>query len=49
MSEVAITQMRGAQLGAFSLSFAFGQFFSAVGLQVLNVVRPPTSTMSFEC
>ena len=39
MSEIAITQIRGAMLGAFSFSFALGQLFSAVGLQILNEVR----------
>ena len=38
MSEIAITQIRGAMLGAFSFSFALGQLFSAVGLQILNEV-----------
>ncbi|KAJ0415216.1 general substrate transporter [Aspergillus carlsbadensis] len=36
MSEIAMPQFRGALLGSFSLSYALGQLFSAVGLQVLE-------------
>ena len=35
MSEIAPTQIRGAMLSAFALSFALGQFFIAMGLQIL--------------
>lgn len=35
MSEIAITQIRGSMLAAFSLSFGLGQLFNAVGLQIL--------------
>lgn len=35
MSEIVLPGFRGALLSAFSLSFALGQFFSAVGQQIL--------------
>lgn len=35
LSEIAVTQIRGAMLSAFALSFALGQFFIAMGLQIL--------------
>lgn len=38
MSEIAIAPIRGAMLGAFSFTFALGQFFNAIGLQILNTV-----------
>lgn len=37
LSEIAVTQIRGALLGAFALCFALGQFFIAVGLQIIFV------------
>jgi hypothetical protein len=40
MSEIAMPQFRGTLLSAFSLSFAFGQLFLAIGLKVLNVTAP---------
>lgn len=38
LSEIAITQIRGALLSAFSLSFSLGQLAVSIGLQVLFVV-----------
>lgn len=40
MSEIALPQFRGALLAAFSLAFALGQVFLAVGLKVLEEVNP---------
>lgn len=40
MSEVALPQFRGALLAAFSMAFALGQVFLAVGLKVLNETEP---------
>jgi MFS family permease len=40
MSEIALPGFRGALLSAFSLSFALGQFFSAVGQQILVKTSP---------
>lgn len=40
MSEIAMPQFRGALLGCFSLSFALGQVFLAVGLKVLRDTKP---------
>jgi len=37
MSEIVLPQFRGAMLGAFSLSFALGQVFLAIGLKTLDV------------
>lgn len=36
MSEISMPQFRGALLGSFSLSYALGQVFLAVGLKVLE-------------
>jgi MFS family permease len=38
LSEMAIPQMRGSLLATFSLAFALGQLFCAIGLQVLQEV-----------
>lgn len=38
MSEIAMPQVRGALLAAFSLSFGLGQLFNAVGFQILAEV-----------
>lgn len=38
MSEITVAPIRGAMLGAFSFSFALGQFFNAIGLQIINQV-----------
>jgi MFS family permease len=38
LSEMAITQVRGALLGAFAMSFALGQFYIAMGLQIVFIV-----------
>ncbi|KAH8736575.1 general substrate transporter [Ilyonectria robusta] len=40
MSEIAMPQFRGALLGSFSLAFALGQVFLAIGLKVLEVTKP---------
>jgi MFS family permease len=40
MSEIALPQFRGALLGAFSLSFALGQVFLAIGLKALDATSP---------
>jgi hypothetical protein len=40
MSEVALPQFRGALLAAFSMAFALGQVFLAVGLKVLEETEP---------
>ncbi|KAK5048260.1 hypothetical protein LTR84_005930 [Exophiala bonariae] len=40
MSEIALPQFRGAMLGAFSLAFALGQVFLAIGLKTLDVTAP---------
>jgi MFS family permease len=40
MSETAMPQFRGALLGSFSLFFAIGQLFLAVGLKILNDTSP---------
>jgi len=40
MSEIAMPQFRGALLSAFSLGFALGQVFIAVGFKVLNDTAP---------
>lgn len=40
MSEIAMPQFRGALLGAFSLAFALGQLFLALGLKTLQVNAP---------
>ena len=39
MSEIAISQVRGALLSSFALSFGLGQFLNAVGFQILAEVR----------
>jgi hypothetical protein len=36
LSEIALPQMRGSLLATFSLTFALGQLFCAIGLQVLR-------------
>ncbi|KAL2752048.1 hypothetical protein ACRALDRAFT_1083634 [Sodiomyces alcalophilus JCM 7366] len=40
MSEMALPQFRGALLGSFSLFFALGQVFLAIGLKVLEDTDP---------
>lgn len=40
MSEVAMPQFRGTLLSAFSLAFAFGQLFLAIGLKILDATAP---------
>jgi MFS family permease len=40
MSEIAMPQFRGALLAAFSMAFALGQVFLAVGLKVLEETEP---------
>jgi formylmethanofuran dehydrogenase subunit A len=35
MSEIAISQVRGALLSSFALSFGLGQLLNAVGFQIL--------------
>ncbi|KAH7143442.1 general substrate transporter [Dactylonectria macrodidyma] len=40
MSEIAMPQFRGALLGSFSLAFALGQVFLAIGLKILEVTQP---------
>lgn len=40
MSEIAMPQFRGALLSAFSLGFALGQVFIAIGFKVLNDTTP---------
>jgi hypothetical protein len=40
MSEMALPQFRGALLAAFSMAFALGQVFLAVGLKVLEETNP---------
>jgi MFS family permease len=40
MSEIALPQFRGALLAAFSMAFALGQVFLAVGLKVLEETEP---------
>ncbi|OAL57382.1 general substrate transporter [Pyrenochaeta sp. DS3sAY3a] len=40
MSEIALPQFRGALLAAFSMAFALGQVFLAVGLKVLQETEP---------
>lgn len=40
LSEMALPQFRGALLGSFSLLFALGQVFLAVGVKVLNDTNP---------
>lgn len=40
MSETSMPQFRGALLASFSLFFAFGQLFLALGLKVLEDVAP---------
>jgi MFS family permease len=40
MSEISMPQFRGALLGCFSLSFALGQVFLAIGLKVLQDTKP---------
>ncbi|KAH7353178.1 general substrate transporter [Pyrenochaeta sp. MPI-SDFR-AT-0127] len=40
LSEIALPQFRGALLAAFSMAFALGQVFLAVGLKVLEETDP---------
>ncbi|KAM0335047.1 hypothetical protein ACHAQA_000081 [Verticillium albo-atrum] len=40
MSEVAMPQFRGALLSSFSLAFALGQVFLAIGLKILQETNP---------
>lgn len=40
MSEIALPQFRGALLAAFSMAFALGQVFLAVGLKILEDTTP---------
>lgn len=40
MSEIAMPQFRGALLSAFSLGFALGQVFLAIGFKVLQDTTP---------
>jgi MFS family permease len=40
MSEIALPQFRGALLAAFSMAFALGQLFLAVGLKALEDTEP---------
>ncbi|ROT37977.1 general substrate transporter [Sodiomyces alkalinus F11] len=40
MSEISLPQFRGALLGSFSLFFALGQVFLAIGLKVLEDTDP---------
>ncbi|KFA56515.1 hypothetical protein S40293_01180 [Stachybotrys chartarum IBT 40293] len=40
MSETAMPQFRGALLGSFSLFYAIGQLFLAVGLKILDETNP---------
>jgi hypothetical protein len=40
MSEIALPQFRGALLAAFSMAFALGQVFLAVGLKILEETEP---------
>jgi hypothetical protein len=40
MSEIALPQFRGALLAAFSMAFALGQVFLAIGLKVLQDNEP---------
>jgi hypothetical protein len=40
MSEIALPQFRGALLAAFSMAFALGQVFLALGLKVLEETEP---------
>ncbi|KAH7385141.1 general substrate transporter [Cadophora sp. MPI-SDFR-AT-0126] len=40
MSEIALPQFRGALLAAFSMAFALGQVFLAVGLKLLQETEP---------
>lgn len=47
MSEIAPTQIRGAMLSAFALSFALGQFFIAMGLQILFKVSLSSHLLPF--
>lgn len=48
MSEIALPQIRGALLGAFSLSFGLGQLANAVGLQILvKVCRKQRRVFAF--
>ena len=47
MSEIAMPQVRGALLAAFSLSFGLGQLFNAVGFQILAEVRRPLQSICF--
>ncbi|KAH7114282.1 general substrate transporter [Dendryphion nanum] len=40
MSEMALPQFRGSLLGSFSLAFALGQVFLAVGIKILQETAP---------
>ncbi|KAH7073250.1 general substrate transporter [Paraphoma chrysanthemicola] len=40
LSEIAMPQFRGALLAAFSMAFALGQLFLAIGLKVLDGTEP---------
>lgn len=40
LSETALPQFRGALLGGFSLFFAIGQLFLAIGLKILKDTTP---------
>lgn len=39
LTDISIPPLRGALIAGFSFSFALGQLFAAVGLQILDKVR----------
>jgi SP family general alpha glucoside:H+ symporter-like MFS transporter len=41
-SEAAMPQLRGTIISAYAFFFALGQLGSAIGLQIISTVRPPS-------